>query len=68
VFSFLPPPLLFIAMTRGVSTGKIGGRRKNRLLDVTRKRHVEAGGEGPSVSSTEPVVWPTPGHRLWPGD
>jgi hypothetical protein len=68
VSSFLPPPLLFKAVTRGFSAGKIGGRRQNQLLDVTGKRHMEAGARGPSGSSAELVVQPTPSDRLWLGD
>jgi hypothetical protein len=42
----LTPSSTIYHYDQGVSAGKIGERRQNRLIDVTRERHVEAWGEG----------------------
>ena len=45
--SFLPPPpLLFIGGSQGAPGGEVAWASRNRLLEPTKKRHVEDGAEG----------------------
>jgi hypothetical protein len=62
------PSLIFIGVNEVVSGRQSRGHMQNRLLEVTRGRYVEAGGEGARGSLAELGVRPTPSHRLWPSN
>jgi hypothetical protein len=69
VSSFLPPPLIFIGVDRGLSAGDSGASMRNRLEEELWRRHIEGKVGGAQPGLAELVVrpnwpWLPPPHPL----